>query len=188
MKHRFLVHSLNHTVLTVNITEIGLPNQHIEAGGQRYSVPSIWFKSWSDAEEYFSKLGVKSEELVRLRENLRKTSLAVFTVPWPIGRVGLRFLDNAKEVAWCMMAEVMQNELKPMSFFFDGAPAGYFERDQFPSEPGSYRYKPYRGNAHYRLMQSLKSTGPQRCHYLIEGTKHFFTVLKCPSYGVLELA
>jgi hypothetical protein len=85
------------------------------------------------------------------------------------------------------MADVISN-LKPKSFFFDGAPVGYFEQEQFPSQPGSYRYIPYRGIGHYRLMQALKSSGPQRCHYPIEGTQHCLAVLNCPSYGVLELA
>jgi hypothetical protein len=81
----------------------------------------------------------------------------------------------------------MQSELKPESFFFEEEPAGYFEQTQLPLGPGSYRYIPYRGIGHLRLMQSLKSSGPQRCHYLFNGTKHFFTVLNCPSQGVLEL-
>ena len=86
-----------------------------------------------------------------------------------------------------MMAEAMHGELHARSFFFDENPVGYFELDQFPSEPGSYPYMPYRGIGHYRLMESLKSSGPQRCYYLVKGTKHFFTVLNCPSQGVLEL-
>jgi hypothetical protein len=86
------------------------------------------------------------------------------------------------------MTEAMQDNLNPKSFFFDEKPVGYFERDQFPSEPGSYPYMPYRGIGHYRLIESLKSSGPQRCHYLIGGTKHYFTVVDCPSQGVLKLA
>ena len=82
----------------------------------------------------------------------------------------------------------MQRELKPQSFFFEEELAGYFEQDHCPSQPGRYRYVPNRGIGHYRLIQSLKSSGPQRCHCLIEGTKHFFTVLNCPSQGELELA
>jgi hypothetical protein len=81
----------------------------------------------------------------------------------------------------------MQSELKPQSFFFEDEPAGYFEQDQFPLEPGSYRYLAYRGVGHYRLMQSLKSSGSQRCYYFVKGVKHFFTVLNCPSQGVLKL-
>jgi hypothetical protein len=81
----------------------------------------------------------------------------------------------------------MQTELKPQSFFFEDEPAGYFEQDRRPSEPGQYRYLAYRGVGHYRLMESLKSSGPQRCYYLVGDTKQFFTVLNCPIQGMLEL-
>ena len=80
MKHRFLLHDLNHTVLAVDITEIGIPKAVIESEGQKQPVPSIRFRTWSHAEEYFTKLGADSDSLVKVRDNLRKTSLAVLTV------------------------------------------------------------------------------------------------------------
>jgi hypothetical protein len=80
MKHRFLLHSLNHTVLSVDISEIGLPNSVIEFGGEKQSVSSIRFRTWSQAEEYLSKLGASSESLVKVKDDLRKNGLAVLTV------------------------------------------------------------------------------------------------------------
>jgi hypothetical protein len=82
----------------------------------------------------------------------------------------------------------MQSEHKARSFFFEASPAGYFEDDPLPSSAGRYRYMPYRNLAHLRLHAYLKSRGPQRCHYVIAGKKCEFTVLSCPSYGLLELA
>ena len=69
-------------------------------------------------------------------------------------------------------------------FFFEEHAAGYFE-DQLPSSPGQYRYMPFRGPGHLRLVEALASSGSQRCYYVIEGEKHYFIVLKNPSHGVL---
>jgi len=80
MKHRFLLHALNHTVLAVDIAEIGIPKTVIESGGQTQPVASIRFQTWSHAEAYFTKLGADSDSLVKVGESLRKTSLAVLTV------------------------------------------------------------------------------------------------------------
>jgi len=46
---------------------------------------------------------------------------------------------------------------------------------------------PYRGIGHYRLIQYVKSSGPQRCHYLDNDTKQFFTVLNCRPGGIIEV-
>jgi len=80
MKYRFLLHSLNHTILTVDISGIGFAESPIESRGQRISVSSLRFKNWSDAEEYFLSLGAKSDVLISARESLKKNSLAVLTV------------------------------------------------------------------------------------------------------------
>jgi len=69
-------------------------------------------------------------------------------------------------------------------FFFEEHAVGYFE-DQLPSSPGQYRYMPFRGPAHLRLVEALASSGSQRCYYVIEGEKRYFTVLRTPSHGVL---
>jgi len=74
------------------------------------------------------------------------------------------------------------------TFFFEDRPLGYFEGDQLPDKPGEYRYMPFRSRGHYEFIGALKSAGPQRCHYLIAGRKHHFTVLKSVSYGLLALA
>ena len=82
----------------------------------------------------------------------------------------------------------MKPEHEASTFFFEDSPIGYFEDDQVPSTAGTYRYMPYRSAAHYRLIGALKSAGPQRCHCLIAGKKHYFAVQTWVSYGLLELA
>jgi hypothetical protein len=82
----------------------------------------------------------------------------------------------------------MQTAQNPKSFFFEENPVGYFEDDRLPCAPGCYRYTPYRGPGHYRLQGSLKTKGPQRCHYITGHTKRYFTVVACPVQGLLQLA
>jgi hypothetical protein len=80
MKHRFLIHKLNHTVLAVDVSAISLPDYIIEDTGHEQSVPSIRFTSWSHAEKYFSSLGATPKVLAGVSESFGKTGLAVLTL------------------------------------------------------------------------------------------------------------
>jgi hypothetical protein len=82
----------------------------------------------------------------------------------------------------------MPTDQNAMSFFFEGSPVGYFEGDELPTLAGRYRFMPYRTRGNFRLQTSLKTSGPQRRYYTIQSVKHYFTVLACPSYGLVELA
>ena len=82
----------------------------------------------------------------------------------------------------------MQTAQNPKSFFFEENPVGYFEDDPLPCSTGCYRYMPYRGPGHYRLQGALKTKGPQRCHYITDNAKRYFTVVACPAQGLLQLA
>jgi len=81
----------------------------------------------------------------------------------------------------------MTPEQERRTFFFEGNPVGYFTDEALPASPGRYHYMPYRGPGHYRLGVVLRSSGPQRCHYLADGKKMEFTVATWVSYGLLEL-
>jgi hypothetical protein len=72
-------------------------------------------------------------------------------------------------------------------FFFEEYAVGYFE-DQPPSSQGQYRYIPFRGLGHYRLVKALASSGSQRCYYLAAGEKRYFTVERIPSLYILEVS
>ena len=82
----------------------------------------------------------------------------------------------------------MTPEQEAKTFFFEGNPVGYFLEYQLPILPGRYKYIPYRGPGHYNLGQALRSNGPQRCHYLLNGQPRNFTVASWVSYGLLELS
>ena len=80
MRHRFLVHELNHTILLVDITEVGIPTEILPPEGKTQSVPSVRFQSWHAAEEYLLRRGASQEVLGTLRDGLKKAGVAVLTV------------------------------------------------------------------------------------------------------------
>jgi len=72
------------------------------------------------------------------------------------------------------------------TFFLRGNVVGYFEQRRPPSR-GEFRYTPYRGQGLWSLEESL-SCGPQRCYFVMNGAKHYFTVTRIVSNGVLEIS
>jgi hypothetical protein len=80
MKHRFLLHSLSHTLVVVDITKIGLPTEIYPRTGQEQTVAVARFQSWRDAEQYFLTLGADAEELERTSAQLKEASVAVLTI------------------------------------------------------------------------------------------------------------
>jgi hypothetical protein len=80
----------------------------------------------------------------------------------------------------------MAQDSEHLEFFFEDLVVGYFE-GRLPSSPGQYRYMPYRGQGHFRLMECL-SSGPQRCHYVVGSEKHYFIVESTPSLHVLQIS
>ena len=81
----------------------------------------------------------------------------------------------------------MESVPEHKEFLLGAEVIGYFE-DQLPSSPGLYRYTPYRGPGHLRLVQALASTGPQRCYYILKGEPHYFIAERISSLHVLEVS
>ncbi len=71
MKHRFLLHSLSHTFLVVEITELSAQNQ---------TVPFVRFQNWTDAEQYFLAMGATPESVAETLAWLQRCSTAVLTI------------------------------------------------------------------------------------------------------------
>jgi hypothetical protein len=80
MKHRFLVHGLNHTTLLVDITAVGLPGEIYPPEGATQPVSSRRFQNWRDAEQYLLGTGAEPEQLSRMPERLKKDGVAVITI------------------------------------------------------------------------------------------------------------
>jgi hypothetical protein len=80
MKHRFLIHSLNHTILWVDVTAIGLPTEVYPPEGKLQSVPSLRFQTWHAAEGYLLGWGASQRSLSTATESLKKAGVAVLTI------------------------------------------------------------------------------------------------------------
>ena len=76
MNHRFIIYSFSHTILVVDITEIGLPTEIYPPDGKRQLVPTLRFQSWRDVEQHLSSLGADAEVL----GNLHTIGLSVLTI------------------------------------------------------------------------------------------------------------
>jgi hypothetical protein len=71
---------LNHTILLVDISEIGALPGIYPADGLRQSVQSLRFKAWSDAEQYLSAKGAKQEAIDTMSKDLQDAGVAVLTI------------------------------------------------------------------------------------------------------------
>jgi hypothetical protein len=80
MKRRLLLHNLNHTILCVDISSVGIPVGIISDEGETKTLPSIRFRSWSNAEPYFLGLGASRESLNTTEELVKKNAVAVLTI------------------------------------------------------------------------------------------------------------
>jgi hypothetical protein len=81
MKHRLLLHSLSHTVVVVDITEIGPPTEIYPREGKRQLVPSFRFQSWKDADAYFLQLGADPDLIEKAAASIQKAGVAVLSIP-----------------------------------------------------------------------------------------------------------
>jgi hypothetical protein len=77
---RFLIHSLSHTFLVVDITKIGPPTEICPEAGKEQIVPSLRFQSWKDVERFFLSRGANAEVVVQTSAQLKRTSVAVLTI------------------------------------------------------------------------------------------------------------
>ena len=80
MKHRLLLYKLNHTMLCVDISNIGLPTEKIADEGETKMVPSIRFRTWANVEKYFLGLGTVRDSLHATEESFRANGFAVLTI------------------------------------------------------------------------------------------------------------
>jgi hypothetical protein len=80
MKHRFVVYQLNHTILCIDLTEIGLPSEIYAPQGKSQTVPSVRFQSWKYAETYLLDKGASEDALARTKAQIEETQLGVLTI------------------------------------------------------------------------------------------------------------
>jgi hypothetical protein len=80
MRHRFLIHSLSHTVLAVDFTSVKSAEERFPPMGEEQKLAAIQFQGWRDAERYFSGLGASEELLAKTSAFLARNSVAVLTI------------------------------------------------------------------------------------------------------------
>lgn len=80
MKHRFLLHSLNHTVLVVDISEFGIATEINPRTGNTKTVPALRFINWKEAGQYFRAKEADEDTIEKTRAMLYKVGVAVMTV------------------------------------------------------------------------------------------------------------
>ena len=80
MKHRFLLHSLNHTVLIVDISQFGMNVEINPRTGNSQMVPALRFINWKEAEQFFRAKEAGDDAIEDTRVTLAKTGVAVMTV------------------------------------------------------------------------------------------------------------
>jgi hypothetical protein len=78
MRYRFLLHSLSHTTVAVNITGLSVNIRGVGVNGN--SLPFVQFPSWGKAKQHFLELDAGQESLDATELQLKKTSVAVLTI------------------------------------------------------------------------------------------------------------
>jgi hypothetical protein len=80
MKRHFIVYQLNHTILLVDLTGIGLPNEIYPSEGKDQMVSSRRFQSWKSAEAYLRQAGATGDDLEHILVQMKKTQIGVLTI------------------------------------------------------------------------------------------------------------
>jgi hypothetical protein len=81
MKHRFLIHSLSHTILIVDISQFGIEMESNNVRTENTKmVPALRFPVWKEAEQYLLANGADSEMIEKIHTQLGKASVSVMTI------------------------------------------------------------------------------------------------------------
>jgi len=79
MRRRFLLHSLSHTFILVDITAVDPPVE-TSASVHQQTVPIVRFQSLRDAKQYLRTLGAGEDVLEGTFASLKKQGVAVMTI------------------------------------------------------------------------------------------------------------
>jgi len=74
------LYGLNHTILCVDISSVGLPTEIIADEGELKMVPSIRFRTWANVEKYLLGLETVRNSLRATEESFRANGFAVLTI------------------------------------------------------------------------------------------------------------
>jgi hypothetical protein len=80
MKYRLLFHRLSHTIVVLDISEIGLPDEVYPPSGKEQMVPSRRFQVWEDVERYLLGVGANANAVLETSEQVKKAGFAALTI------------------------------------------------------------------------------------------------------------
>ena len=80
LKRRYLLFEVSHSVLLVDASAVGAPNEIIPAEGKAQSLCSLFFRSWKWAENHLGESGASRDDLDKARNSLMKTSVALLQI------------------------------------------------------------------------------------------------------------
>ena len=85
MIRSFIIYPLSHTILVVDVSEIGSPRGIYPPEGELKMVPTYRFHNWRSAEIYLAKIGIDATELAKRAALVAKGTINVLTVVCPDG-------------------------------------------------------------------------------------------------------
>jgi hypothetical protein len=77
---RFLRHSLSHTFLAVDITEVLEPNESSPIPVQKPTVPYVRFNTWAETERFLMALGASPESTAATSARLLQCGTTELTI------------------------------------------------------------------------------------------------------------
>lgn len=80
MTARYIIYPLNHTILAVDITGIGLPEGIYPPEGKLKMVPSFRFHNWVAAKSFFLTKGARVDVIEKLSPLIDKGGMTVLTI------------------------------------------------------------------------------------------------------------
>ena len=80
MKHRFLLHSLSHSIVIVDITGFGISTRTETAIASASTVPAFRFSSRREVKEFLQARGADTDALDAMFLQLGSASTAVLTI------------------------------------------------------------------------------------------------------------
>jgi hypothetical protein len=80
MQPRYLLHHINHTILVVDISSVGIADEIYPSEGKAYALSSLRFQTWQSAEQFLLRVGANRTALAKTWSALKSSSVAVLTV------------------------------------------------------------------------------------------------------------
>ena len=76
----------------------------------------------------------------------------------------------------------------PIQISFHGLPAGTFADGEAPTEPGIYKYEPFRGIGHYEFIKYLQLHGVAECFFESGASNAYFLVSAIQAPGQMAVS